>query len=181
MNKPADVVLGFDANLPKMDMCHDNCHSNPLCLCRHRFNFTVFIRRYNTKASQRLEDSKIILDFFEFVEKMIGEKLVSSDSLFVIVTKDGNFLSDAEKEFEADKESFGFIFANGYVRREEIRVYVMNINSKKRQKTKKRNRKQKIYNKKSQIRTRKYVIYDLKHIISKMNKFFRQKLRNKAD
>lgn len=179
-----DVVLGLDANLPKMDTCHEGCCCNPLSFCKHRFNFTVFIRRYNTKSLQKLKDSKIVLDFFTFIEGMIEKKLASFQTLFVIVTKDKDFLLDAEKEFNEDRESFGFIFSSNHIRRKEIKVYVMNVNPERLQKRKKRNRKWKVHNQKKQIRARKNVIRDLRRIIFKMNKLFRQfrkKSCNKAN
>lgn len=156
---PADVMLCFDANLPKMSACCGDCFNNPMLLCHHRFHFKAHICYCNTKPLQRFSDLNIVLHFFRCIDESIEREMVSANSLFVIVTHDTDFLKDAEREYLHSNRESGLVFTSNHVRKNGICVFVKLVDCKNYGRGK---------------------IDDLRCIIFKMNKFFRRMLDKKA-
>ncbi|MBI2062920.1 MAG: hypothetical protein HYT61_01615 [Candidatus Yanofskybacteria bacterium] len=94
---PADVVIFFDANMPNMDKCSDNCSKKgkDLVFCVHRFNFKAQII-YPGKKLDRLDDFQVIKYFFDLIRNNKAWEDPNKRPLFVLVTKDHNFVQDAQ-------------------------------------------------------------------------------------
>lgn len=135
-----------------MDSCSDNCRDNRLVLCRHRFNFGAKIIYCNGKGYSGWPDSKILAHFFNYIRIGIQEGLLEKTTVFVIVTKDHDFLVDAEKEWKRIREEREeWVFGANYVRCGDIVIFTQ------------------------QIDCRNYGTrgtHNLKCVIFKMNKFF---------
>lgn len=91
-----DVVVFFDANMPKMDLCRDGCHTNPTVFCRHMFDFNGCL--IDTGNLSGLSDFKVARRFLDLIDKIIplrkGKKLWC-----VLVTKDHDFINDVKMDY----------------------------------------------------------------------------------
>ena len=82
-----------------MDSCGRNCESDGLVLCEHRFNFKAKVTYCNGRRFSGVSDLNILYYFLDYVRDGIGDGSVARDALFVILTKDNDFLKDAESEW----------------------------------------------------------------------------------
>lgn len=161
--EPVDAVLCFDANLPKMHHCSAQCENNPMVLCRHRFNFKTEIRYYNTEQFRNYAgtkkgwpDSKILLHVLDHVRSGIRNGSLISGIPVVILTKDVDFLKDAEIELGRNVRGNDLVFLGSYVTCGDITVHVILLDCKN-------------YGTKGTD--------NLKCAIYKMNEFFKRRLR----
>lgn len=99
----ANLVLFFDANMPKMATCRTSCVSDPAVLCVHRFNFPVrIIDRGNLSGLNDLEVTELFLRLIS--EK---EKMQTTRPLFVLATKDKDFIDDVQSAYRPDDDVAG--------------------------------------------------------------------------
>lgn len=95
-----NICICVDANLPKFDDCGAVCEKHPLVLCRHHFQYSVRLFYCNDFRFHGVKDLKILTAFIDFLRTEIkSRKANPSRSVFFIVTKDADFLQDAEKEW----------------------------------------------------------------------------------
>lgn len=130
------VVILFDACAPKMADCiPGRCESDSTILCKHRFNFNLYI--LNGIHGQSYLSSVMLLDFqailhflyFIFQNRVPGP----SNSKYVFVTKDKRFLQSAQKEWQtkAKKRTRPRLsFGANFVRNGRITIYIECIDSK---------------------------------------------------
>lgn len=98
-NEQADACLCFDANLPKMCRCTRNCDKDKQILCPHRFNFNAEIIYCNGKKFEGWQDARILNYFLNHLRRGIKNGSINPGSIFIILTKDSDFLKDAELEW----------------------------------------------------------------------------------
>ena len=129
-----DAVLGIDANLPRMDNCSGRCQNNPLVLCRHKFNFSAEIKYYNTgefrdkkKPNKGWPDSRILLHFLDHIKEGIERGRFSRGVVAVLLTKDFDFIKDAEYELRRNVRGNELIFGNDFVAMGDIVVIVKKV------------------------------------------------------
>ena len=132
-----DAVLCFDANLPKMQDCSDRWEKNLLVLCKHRFNFNARIKYYNTRQFQNYRntkkgwpDSKILLHVLDHVKSCIRKGSLSPNTVVTILTKDIDFLIDAEMELSWNVRGNDLVFSNNFVTCGDIVIFVQLLNCK---------------------------------------------------
>ena len=95
------IYVCIDANLPKIDDCGAVCEKHSLVLCRHHFWYPASLFYCNDFRFNGAKDSEVLFAFINFIKKEIKSSRASlNKSLFFIVTKDGDFLQDAEKEWQ---------------------------------------------------------------------------------
>ena len=96
-----DALLCFDANLPKLGKCEDNCGCKKSILCIHRFNSKVQVEHCNTKAFGGWSDLSIFTHFLGCIIAGIARSSINPGRyVFIILTKDRNFIYDVKKEWE---------------------------------------------------------------------------------
>lgn len=99
----ADVLVCFDANLPKIEKCQPNCETKRSISCIHRFDRKVLVEHCNTKKFQGWSDLCIFMYFLGRIFESIAEGLVTPSSVFIILTKDRNFIDDVKNDWEKTK------------------------------------------------------------------------------
>lgn len=84
--------------MPHLDICDKKafCGEKDMVLCVHRFNFSA-IPIHPGRALDRLNDFQVLEYFFESIRRHKWLSL-KPKPLFILVTKDINFLQDAEME-----------------------------------------------------------------------------------
>lgn len=130
IEEAADTCLCFDANLPKMDTCGRNCGNNTLILCCHRFNFKVKITYCNGRRFSGVSDLSILYYFLDYIRDEIDAGSVRKDALFIILTKDANFLKDAEAEWSRKTGLGEPIFNSDHVICGDLVVFTYIVNCK---------------------------------------------------
>lgn len=113
--EPADAVIGFDANLPKMENCGRGCKEIKTILCPHRFCFKSKIIYYSKPKFQCWSDSAILLHFLRTIQDNLNAGSISSRSLFIIVTRDSTFLKTAKDELGAKIKDLKIDFYDNYI------------------------------------------------------------------
>ena len=105
-----DAVLYFDANLPKLKRCKENCESREGILCVHRFNSRVCVEYYNakrfnkTKKGAKWTDFKVITHIISDILAKIAEDTISpTHCAFIILTRDRNFIEDVKIGWQESK------------------------------------------------------------------------------
>lgn len=95
-----DVVVFFDANMPKMHQCGVSCKTRKTQFCRHRFNFHAKVI-HATKYTDflRFYDFQIILHCLYLIKRNARYKYLAENNRFIIFTKDRDFLRDAKEEW----------------------------------------------------------------------------------
>jgi len=110
---PLEAVLFFDANMPKIQKCHDNndCRTKESILCEHRFNFSAHIF-HTTRRQTGFSDFQIVMYCFSSIQNKEQYARISESGRFFIITKDHDFLEDAEKIWKGlgDKKRPNLIF-----------------------------------------------------------------------
>lgn len=95
----------MDANLPKIDDCGAICEKHPLVLCQHHFLYPTRLFYCNDIRFQGVPDLKVLTSYIDFLKRRIRTRKINFQrSLFFLVTKDLDFLQDAEKEWKKDGE-----------------------------------------------------------------------------
>jgi len=127
--KASEVFICFDANLPKIPTCKQNCEAKQSVLCVHRFNHKVQIEHCNTRRFQGWSDLKIFTYFLGRVLESIAEGSVATDSIFVILTKDRDFIEDIRSEWErADVGArLDLTFSGNYISSGGLVVFICQI------------------------------------------------------
>lgn len=98
---PVDAVLFFDACMPKISRCRDDCQNNKKIFCRHRFNFKTKIFHTNDYMDfTRFYDFQVILHCFYLIRNNKSCLRLAEKGRFFLITKDRTFLRDAEKEWK---------------------------------------------------------------------------------
>ena len=91
-----DVVVFFDANMPKMDVCRDGCSNDATIFCRHRFGFNGCLIDAGNLCG--LSDLKVVRRFFDLIDRVVlwrkGKK-----PWCVLVTKDHDFINDVKMDY----------------------------------------------------------------------------------
>ena len=113
-----------------MHGCSDKCDSNPLVLCSHRFNFKTQIKYYNTNQFRGWPDSKILLHVLDYAKANIDNGLLAKDVFFVLLTKDCDFLKDAESELGRSVRGNELEFSNNFVIWGDIVIFVQLLDCK---------------------------------------------------
>lgn len=100
-----NVYICVDANLPKFDDCGAVCEKHSLVLCRHHFQYPVRLFYCNDFRFNGVKDFEVLTAFIDFIRTEIRSRRANPGrSLFFIVTKDADFLQDAEKEWSEEGE-----------------------------------------------------------------------------
>ena len=110
------AYICFDANLPTLERCQENCQNKEGVLCLHRFNTKVEVEYCNTKKFQKTmgadkgwSDLRIFLYFLGNILIKIAEGRVDPDKCaFIILTRDQDFIEDIKSEVDALKKHSRF-------------------------------------------------------------------------
>jgi len=99
-----EAILCFDANLPSLDHCKVNCGDNKKVLCIHRFNNRVGVENFDPQRFPGWSDLQVFTHFLGQILMNIAKGIVDPKScVFIILTKDRNFIDDVREEYEARK------------------------------------------------------------------------------
>jgi hypothetical protein len=90
-----EVFVLFDANVPHMYPCNKDCTTNLSFNCLHRFNKPTSVVYLNPKQHS-YNDLRVSVTFYEWV---MGQRINAEGKKFCMVTKDKDFIEDAEKEY----------------------------------------------------------------------------------
>ncbi|MBI2670021.1 MAG: hypothetical protein HYX20_02680 [Candidatus Yanofskybacteria bacterium] len=134
ISDPVDVVVFFDANMPKMETCSSNCSDKELVFCVHRFFFKAEAF-HPGNALFRLDDFQVLQYFFQYIRKNKRWNNVTKKPFFVLVTKDEDFLeNDApvayKKAERTNINKFKLDFYEDSVSDGENIIFVLEISSK---------------------------------------------------
>jgi len=131
-----EAFLCFDANLPGLERCKPHCESAEGTLCIHRFKHKVRVEYCNTKRFQSWSgfgkgwsDLSIFIHFLGCIFEGLAEGSVASDCIFMILTKDHNFIDDVRKEWrEKRAESYlPLVFSGNFISCGGLVVFVQQI------------------------------------------------------
>lgn len=97
-----DLVLFLDANMPNIQDCRSSrCLADGRIFCKHRFHFEFkWFREEGLIHSVRLFDHQVILYCLGLMRKFSWVKNLAQKGRFVLITKDHNFLRDAQTEWK---------------------------------------------------------------------------------
>ena len=135
--QPVDVVVFFDANMPTMDICSNNCHhknKKPI-LCLHRFKFVANVM-YFRGALKGLDDFEVLQYFFKYIKRKYTLQSAIKKPLFILITRDEDFLeNDApeayRKALRAGKNEVNLVFSKNSVSDGKNTIFVLEITHKK--------------------------------------------------
>jgi len=125
-----NVFLCFDANLPKLENCEPNCEQGSSPLCIHRFDFQVKIEYCNGAKFHGWSDLRIFIYFLGRIFESIADgSVASTNSVFMFLTKDRNFIDDVKKEWEESEigAGFDFVFAGDCISCGSLVVFIQQI------------------------------------------------------
>lgn len=130
---PPDAVIFFDANMPKMDRCSNNCSNKDLVLCVHRFACRVY-PDHPGKALESLDDFHVIQHFFDRIRK--DWQSAVPKPLFFLITKDEDFLEvDAPEAYreavKARKNKINIFFGEKSVSDGMHEIFILEMSPKK--------------------------------------------------
>ena len=127
--KTVDAFICFDANLPKLPTCKQNCGMKQSILCVHRFDHKVQVEHCNTKRFQGWSDLRIFTYFLGRVLESIAERSVTPDSIFIILTKDRDFIEDIRREWEEANAGtrLDLVFSGNYISSGGLIVFICQI------------------------------------------------------
>ncbi len=103
---PVEVVIFLDANMPNMDKCNGKCAGKELVFCKHKFDFSTEIVHLG-KALDRLNDFQVLERFFKSIRDRDDWLNVNQKPVFILITKDHDFLEDAERAYRRVARSRG--------------------------------------------------------------------------
>lgn len=102
--KPVDLVIFFDANMPKMPACKCGCETDDGILCKHRFNFIGhMLDRGNLTG---LNDWEVTKRLFDLIDNG-GWPSKKPRPFFVLVTKDHDFIEDLKVDYFDERQNHG--------------------------------------------------------------------------
>jgi len=103
--QPYDLVLYFDACASRLKPCTNSCRNNKEYMCRHRLRSPnpLIFRHSGELSFLHLSDFQVILDFIWKLTHT-PPKLITPKTKFFIVTRDKNFLRDAENGWDAKRK-----------------------------------------------------------------------------
>lgn len=126
-----DVVIFFDANMPKMDRCSNNCQGKDLVFCKHQFNFNVHLTR-RSKSTNGLSDFEIVRYFFNLIK--YNWPSVRPRPLFILVTRDYNFIEDVKLGYLDERQdntaNIHLAFAKKSIKSEGLELLVVTVRHK---------------------------------------------------
>ncbi|MBI4158170.1 MAG: hypothetical protein HY505_00915 [Candidatus Yanofskybacteria bacterium] len=98
-------------------------------LCVHRFDHKVQVEHCNTRRFQGWSDLRIFTYFLGRVLESIAEGSVTPDSIFIILTKDRDFIEDIRREWEeADAGArLDLEFSGNYISNGGLVVFICQI------------------------------------------------------
>lgn len=108
----------FDANLPWLEKCKPNCEFTNGTLCIHRFNHKVQVESFDSKRFPGWSDLEVFTYFLGRIFIDIAKGIVMPNNcVFMILTKDRNFIDDVRKEWEEKKAEtyLPLIFSNNFI------------------------------------------------------------------
>lgn len=121
-----DAFLCFDANLSKLERCETNCEINEHILCIHRFRPKTYIFNITSNKFEGWSDLQVVTYFLGEILIGIAEKKFDPNKcIFILLTKDRNFIEDVRFEASAIPNfefSYNFIYCGG------ITIIVKQIN-----------------------------------------------------
>lgn len=120
-----NLFLCFDANLPKLERCEPDCDIKGNILCLHRFEPKVQILYISGNKFWRWSDRRVVTYFFgEIITGIAEKKLNPKECLFMILTKDRNFIDDVRQGMPTMPL---FIFSNNSISCGGITVFIKQI------------------------------------------------------
>lgn len=125
-----EAILCFDANLPKLKICQENCADKEDFLCVHRFKARVKVEHCNTKKFEGWSDL-IIFEYFllKVLHDISSGSVASSRCAFIILTKDRNFIDDIRNEWEEGDRKIDLVFSDSSISYGDVTVYIQQINT----------------------------------------------------
>lgn len=129
-SKSLDALLCFDANLPKLDSCKPNCSSRASILCPHRFKPNVQIEFCNSKKFSGWSDLRIFTHFLGYIlDNVAKQSAAPGRCIFIILTKDRNFIEDIKKEWRKTDygKYFNLVFSGNSISWNGIVVFVQQV------------------------------------------------------
>lgn len=107
--RPAEdvqVFVAFDHNMPRMEECHlPECATHKHIQCRHRFEMEHRVFYFNRKPYHGYSDLRVVTTLCEHVLRAADQTSFRSDCLFVIVTKDQDFIADVQRDWRKTEGS----------------------------------------------------------------------------
>lgn len=95
----------FDANLPGLDHCKENCDIDENVLCIHRFEHKVCVENFDPQRFPRWSDLRVFTYFLgQILINVAREVADPAHCVFMILTKDRNFIGGVRKEWEEQKK-----------------------------------------------------------------------------
>lgn len=96
---PVEVVVFLDANMPNVDKCNGKCAGKGLVFCKHKFIFSTEVI-HPGKALDKLNDFLVLEYFLKLIRSHDDWCNADQKPIFVLLTKDVNFLEDAERAYK---------------------------------------------------------------------------------
>lgn len=133
-NGSVDVVVFFDANMPKLDECDEDCIIEQPKLCIHRFLFQAYVVPRGNSL-EGLDDFEVLQYCFKLIEKTKNWQNRNRKPLFVLITRDHNFLKkDAPEAYREaslkQKNKLNLTFHDNCVSDGKYNIRVLFINPK---------------------------------------------------
>jgi len=101
-----DMVILFDACMPRLEICRTGCENDTECLCRHRLNFRARILNINSYISELgFSDLQIILHLAYILRRNRKLQSLKDSARIVITTRDRGFTRDAWREFSKKRRN----------------------------------------------------------------------------
>ncbi len=120
----------FDANLPGLERCKSNCESAKGTLCVHRFNNKVQVENYDPQRFPGWSDLRVFTYFLgQILVNIAKGVVVPNDCIFMILTKDRNFIDDIRKEWEEIKAEtyLPLVFSGNFISCGGLVVFIQQI------------------------------------------------------
>ena len=92
-----DVIIFFDANMPKMDACSANCKNKCLVFCKHKFDFSACLINHSRNLCG-LNDFNVTRFFLDLIRKNNWWNR-KPRPIFILITKDQNFIEDVRPDY----------------------------------------------------------------------------------
>ena len=99
-------------------------------MCIHRFDHRVQVVNYDPQRFPKWSDLQIVTHFFGHILKCIAKGIVApNDCVFIILTKDRNFIEDVREEWEKKKVGarLPLIFSGNFISFGGLIVFVQQI------------------------------------------------------
>ncbi len=122
--------MGFDANLPGLERCKPDCESDKNTLCIHGFHHKVQTEHYDSKRFSGWSDIRVFTHFLGHILFSIAKgTVIPDDCVFIILTKDRNFIDDVKKEWEEKKAEtyLPLVFSGNFISCGGLVVFIQQI------------------------------------------------------